>query len=73
MGIQELIKYYGNGKTSTLFIFRPLEIQYCSSLGVRLGLFIGVILLVLAILIQLIPIIFCANCIITVDTKNCDL
>jgi hypothetical protein len=43
MGIQELIKYYGNGKTSTLFIFRPLEIQYCSSLGVRLGLFIGVI------------------------------
>jgi hypothetical protein len=37
-----------------------VEIQYCSSLGAGTGLFIGAILLVSVVLIQPIPIIFCA-------------
>jgi hypothetical protein len=54
-------------------VWHTVEIQYCSSLGARPGLFIGAILLVSAVVIQLIPLIFSAGCTITVDTKISDL
>jgi hypothetical protein len=50
-----------------------IEIQYCSSLGAGLVIFIGAILLVSALLIQPMPIIFGADYIKTAGTKNSDI
>jgi hypothetical protein len=47
-----------------------VEIQYCWLVGVRTGQFIGVILLVSVVLIQLIPITFYVGQVRTTDTKE---